>query len=75
MYSRTFHVTDNCHSQHIKTDAGYYCLHDELVQKCVHSVILLLASLSLCIITVKTMSLMGQVYSIENVCCCLLYIF
>jgi hypothetical protein len=70
-----FHVTDYCHSQHIKTDAGYYCLHDEQVQKCLHGVILLLASLAFCIIIVKTMMLMGQVYSTENVFCCLLYIF
>jgi len=75
MYSRTFHVTDYFHLQHIKPDCGYYCLHDEQVQKCVHGVIILLVSLSFCIVTVKTTRLMGQVYSTENVCCCLLYIF
>lgn len=50
MYSRTFHGTNYCQSQHLKTDAGYYVPHDGQVQKCVHGVTLLLASLSFCII-------------------------
>jgi hypothetical protein len=60
MCSRTFDVADYCHSQHIKTGAGYYYLHDEQVQKFVHGVTLLLASFSFGVIIVKTMRLTGN---------------
>jgi len=50
MYSRTFHGTNYYHSQHLKTDAGYYVLHDGQVQKYAHGVTLLLALLSCYII-------------------------